>query len=83
MSSVFARRRILLGTAAVALTPGLGALLPSDALACHLYESPVDGRVGCGARKRDRTNGVSGDSTSTSGTSSPVPQSPPPADACT
>jgi hypothetical protein len=85
MSSAFTRRRILLGTAVVALTPGLGALLvPGDALACHLYKSPVDGRVGCGAQTRDRANGVSGGSTSTSGTSSPVsePQSPPPADSC-
>ena len=88
MTSALTRRRILLGTAAVAWTPGLGTLLvPGNALACHRYESPVDGRVGCGAEKRDRMNGVLGGSgsTSTSGTSSPVsePQSPPPTDACT
>jgi hypothetical protein len=86
MSSLMSRRRAVLGTAALPLGAGLLSLaLPKSALACHLYVSPVDGRVGCGARDRDVRNGLSGDSgsTPTTDTSGPVasePQSPPPAD---
>jgi hypothetical protein len=86
MSSLMSRRRAVLGTAALPLGTGLLSLaLPKSALACHLYKSPVDGSVGCGARDRDVRNGVSGDSVSTptTDTSGPVasePQSPPPAE---
>jgi hypothetical protein len=83
---ILTRRSILLGVAA-------SSLFANDALACHLYVSPVDGRVGCGARHRDLKNGVSGDSGSTStgstttssGTTSTVsePQSPPSTDTST
>lgn len=50
MSSVLTRRRTLLGTAAIALTPTL--LLPSDASACHDYEGPSG--TGCAAFRADR-----------------------------
>jgi hypothetical protein len=56
---ILTRRSALLGAAA-------SSLFANDALACHRYVSPVDGRTGCGARDSDLKNGVSGDSGSTS-----------------
>jgi hypothetical protein len=60
MPSLMTRRSAVLGTAALPLSTGLISLaLPKSALACHLYVSPVDGRIGCGARDRDAKNTTS------------------------
>ena len=62
MSPAPTRRQALFGTASFALISGLGgALVPDSAFACHRYKSPVDGGTGCGARKRDMANGLSGE----------------------
>ena len=70
MSTAPTRRRALLGSAAFSLSLG-GVLMPGSAFACHNYVSPVTGRTGCGARDSDLSNGVSGDSGSTSTSSNP------------
>jgi hypothetical protein len=64
LAPILTRRSILLGVSA-------SSLFATDALACHRYVSPVDGRVGCGGYTRDQNNGVSGDSGSTSTVSQP------------
>lgn len=64
------RRRAILGTAALPLGAGLGSLiLPESAGACHTYVSPIDGRTGCGANRRDGSGGT----TSSAPASSPPP----------
>ena len=66
MSPILNRRSILLGAAA-------SSLFGSDAIACHTYKSPVDGRTGCGVSRRDRDNGVSANSGSTSTSNNTLP----------
>ena len=66
MSPILNRRSILLGAAA-------SSLFGSDAIACHTYKSPVDGRTGCSVSRRDRDNGVSADLGSTSTSNNTLP----------
>lgn len=75
MSTAPTRRQALLGSAAFSLSLG-GVLMPGSASACQTYVSPVDGRVGCFPLVRDRRNGVSGGSTSTSGSPDSEPSTP-------
>jgi hypothetical protein len=66
MTSTMTRRRAFIGTAALPLATSLISLaLPKSALACHAYVSPVDGKAGCSAYRRDSSS----TSTSTSSTS--------------
>ena len=75
MSSSLTRRRTLFGAATLPLVTGVATLvLPEDALACHTYVSSVDGKAGCSAYRRDRSNPPTSSSSSSS-TSTSQPQS--------
>jgi hypothetical protein len=70
------RRSILRSATAVAgLGVGGGLFGASEAFACHLYKSELDGRAGCGPFRRDQDSGFlsTNTSTPTSEPSTPTP----------